>query len=139
MFIKHGLELQDAETILAGCKAEAIRMSRAVSIAVTDEAGAPLGMLRLDGASPFTADMALEKGKSAALGRRPTKAFEDTINNGRTSLLTAPTLRALVEGGVPIVHAGHTIGAVGVSGAKSTEDVQIATAGIATLLPAAAQ
>lgn len=134
MITKHALELRDAEIILAACKAEAINLSRSVSIAVTDETGAPLAMLRLDGASPFTADMALEKGRSAALGRRATKLFEDSINGGRASLLTAPRLSALVEGGVPIVHEGHTIGAVGVSGAKSIEDAQIAAAGIAALL-----
>jgi len=55
------------------------------------------------------------------------------INNGRTSFLSAPVLDGLLEGGVPIIIEGHCVGAVGVSGVKSTEDAQIARAGIAAL------
>ena len=59
--------------------------------------------------------------------------YEEIINQGRTSFLSAPTIDAMLEGGVPIMAQGHCIGAVGVSGVKSTEDAQIAKAGIAAL------
>ena len=77
--------------------------------------------------------MAPEKARTAALGRRPSKAYEDVINNGRYSFLSAPLLKGMLEGGEPIAIDGHTIGAVGVSGVKSPEDAQIARAGIAAL------
>jgi uncharacterized protein GlcG (DUF336 family) len=134
MYTKYALELRDAEAILAACKAEALRMPRAVSIVVVDEAGELLAMARLDGASVFTVHMAIEKARSAALGRRATKAFEETIQSGRTAFLTVPLLRGLLEGGVPVIHVGQTIGAVGVSGAKSAEDAHIASIGIAAMM-----
>jgi uncharacterized protein GlcG (DUF336 family) len=70
--------------------------------------------------------------RAAALGKRETKLYEDMINTGRTSFLSAP-LDGMLEGGVPIVVDGHVVGAVGVSGVKSVEDAQIAKAGIAAL------
>jgi uncharacterized protein GlcG (DUF336 family) len=80
-----------------------------------------------------SAHIAPEKAKTAALGRRESKIYEDLINNGRISFLRAPELDGMLEGGVPILVDGHTVGAVGVSGVKSAEDVQIARAGIAAL------
>jgi uncharacterized protein GlcG (DUF336 family) len=67
------------------------------------------------------------------MGRRESKVYEDTINNGRVSFLSAPTLEGMLEGGVPLMKDGQCIGAIGVSGVKSTEDVQIAKAGMAAL------
>jgi uncharacterized protein GlcG (DUF336 family) len=67
------------------------------------------------------------------LGRRETKVYEDIINQGRTAFLSAPEIEGMLEGGVPIVKDGQVIGAVGVSGVKSSEDAQIARAGIAAL------
>jgi uncharacterized protein GlcG (DUF336 family) len=67
------------------------------------------------------------------LGRRESKVYEDVINQGRTSFLSAPTIEGLLEGGVPVLKDGQCIGAVGVSGVKSNEDAQIARAGIAAL------
>ena len=67
------------------------------------------------------------------MGRRETKIYEDMINGGRVSFLSAPDLNAMLEGGVPIVKDGQCLGAVGVSGVKSSEDAQIAKAGIAAL------
>jgi uncharacterized protein GlcG (DUF336 family) len=72
------------------------------------------------------------KARAAALGKRETKLYEDMINGGRTSFLSAP-LDGMLEGGVPIIVDGHVVGAVGVSGVKSVEDAQIAKAGIAAL------
>jgi glc operon protein GlcG len=72
------------------------------------------------------------KAQTAALGRRESKVYEDMINAGSHSFLSAP-LQGMLEGGVPIVVEGQCVGAVGVSGVKSTEDAQIARAGIAAL------
>ena len=77
--------------------------------------------------------IAPSKARTAALGRRESKVYEDVINGGRTSFLSAPTIDGLLEGGVPIMKDGQCLGAVGVSGVKSTEDAQIARAGIAAL------
>ncbi|MFM1827370.1 MAG: hypothetical protein RLY67_751, partial [Pseudomonadota bacterium] len=68
-----------------------------------------------------------------ALGRRESKVYEELINQGRISFLSAPELSGMLEGGVPIVVDGHCIGAVGVSNVKSFEDAQVAKAGIAAL------
>ncbi|MGC8000263.1 GlcG/HbpS family heme-binding protein, partial [Salmonella enterica] len=92
-----------------------------------------LWLQRMDGAAPISSQIAPAKARTAALGRRESKIYEDMINNGRVSFLSAPGLDGLLEGGVPVVVEGHYVGAVGVSGVKSSEDVQIAKAGIAAL------
>jgi uncharacterized protein GlcG (DUF336 family) len=104
-----------------------------VVISVVDDGGHLLWLQRLDGGAPISSYIAPAKAKTAALGRRDSKIYEDLINNGRTAFLTAPNLDGMLEGGVPIVVDGHVVGAVGVSGVKSAEDVQIARAGIAAL------
>jgi glc operon protein GlcG len=92
-----------------------------------------LALQRLDGVATISAEIAPAKARTAALGRRESKIYEDIINAGRYSFLSAPTLKGMLEGGVPIMKDGQCIGAVGVSGVKSTEDAQIAKAGIAAL------
>jgi glc operon protein GlcG len=79
------------------------------------------------------AHIAPAKAQTAALGRRESKVYEDIINGGRYSFLTAPLIEGMLEGGVPIVKDGQVIGAIGVSGVKSSEDAQIAKAGIAAI------
>jgi uncharacterized protein GlcG (DUF336 family) len=133
MKTKSFLELSDVKAIAAAAEAEALKNNWAVTIAVADDGGHLLWLQRLDGAPPFTARMASAKARTAALGRRESKSFEDVINGGRTSFLSAPDLEGLLEGGVPVVKDGQVIGAVGVSGVKSNEDAQIARAGIAAL------
>jgi uncharacterized protein GlcG (DUF336 family) len=133
MITKYGLTVDEVEKVLAAAKAEALKNRWNVTIAVVDDGGYPQGLLRLDGAPTFSAQMALEKAKSAALGKRESKAFEEIIAGGRTAFLTVPNLKGLLEGGVPILHQGQAAGAVGVSGVKSSEDAQIAKAGIAAL------
>lgn len=127
------LELSDVKRIAAAAEAEAIKNNWAVSIAIVDDGGHLLWLQRLDGAAPISASIAPAKARSAALGRRESKVYEDIINGGRTSFLSAPVLEGMLEGGVPIKVGGHCIGAVGVSGVKSNEDAQIASAGIAAL------
>ncbi len=122
----------DARRIAAAAEAEAVRQSWAVVIAICDDGGHPILLHRLDGVAPVSTMIAPAKARAAALGRRETKIYEDMINGGRTSFLSAP-LEGMLEGGVPIVVDGQVVGAIGVSGVKSIEDAQIAKAGIAAL------
>lgn len=130
------LTADDVQRLLEAAREEALGQQWAVTIAVVDDGGHPLGLLRLDGASPFTGYMATEKARTAAMGRRESKGYEDIINNGRTAFLSAPVLKGTLEGGVPIVVEGHVVGAVGVSGVKSDQDAQVAKQAIARLLGA---
>lgn len=134
MLSKPVLTSDDVATVLAAAEVEAKANGWAVTIAVVDDGGHPLALKRLDGAAPISAYIATEKARSAALGRRESKGFEDMINGGRASFLSAPVLQGMLEGGVPIVVEGAHVGAVGVSGVKSSEDAQIAKAGIAALV-----
>jgi glc operon protein GlcG len=99
---------------------------------VADDGGHLLSLLRLDGCAPVGAYIAPEKARTAALGRRESKVYEDMINGGRTAFLSAP-LAGTLEGGVPVIVDGQVIGAVGVSGVKADQDAQIAKAGAAAL------
>ena len=127
------LESADIKAIAAAAEAEALKNNWAVTIAIVDGGGHLLHLQRLDGAAPISAHIAPAKANTAAMGQRESKVYEDMINGGRVSFLSAPDLKGLLEGGVPIMKDGQCLGAVGVSGVKSTEDAQIAKAGIATL------
>ena len=123
----------DVSKILAAAKVHANKNNWAVTVAVVDDGGHLLGLQRLDGAPAMSAHIAPAKAHTSALSRRESKVYEDIINNGRTSFLSAPALQGMLEGGVPITIDGQVIGAVGVSGVKSSEDAEIAQAGIAAL------
>ena len=127
------LTLDDLKKIAAGAEAEANKNNWNVSIAICDDGGHLLFYQRLDGAAPISAHIAPQKARTAAIGRRNTKVYEDMVNGGRFSALSMPEATHL-EGGVPIIVNGDVIGAVGVSGVKSSEDAQIAEAGIKALL-----
>ena len=133
MKTRSSLELADVKKIAAAAEAEAMANNWAVTIAIADEGGHLLHLQRLDGAPPVSAHIAPAKAHTAALGRRESKVYEDVINGGRTSFLSAPAIQGLLEGGVPIMKDGFCLGAVGVSGVKSNEDAQIAKAGIAAI------
>ena len=132
MLSKPVLTVTEATRILDAARAEAEKKKWAVAIVLADDGGHPLALLRLDGAAPSTAYIATEKARTAALGRRETKVYEDMINNGRTAFLSAP-LQGTLEGGVPVIVDGQVVGAVGVSGVKSEQDAQIAKAAIQAL------
>jgi len=134
MNTKPFLSLSDVKRIAAASEAEAIKNQWAVTIAIVDDGGHLLWLQRLDGAAPVSAHIAPAKARTAALGRRESKAYEDMINQGRTSFLSAPAIEGLLEGGVPVMIDGQCAGAVGVSGVKSSEDVQIAKAGISAVV-----
>ncbi len=127
------LELSDVQTIAAAAQAEAEKNNWAVSIAIVDAGGHLLHFQRLDGAPPISSHIAPAKAKTSAMGRRESKIYEDVINGGRYSFLSAPYIEGMLEGGVPILKDGTCIGAVGVSGVRSTEAAQIAKAGIAAI------
>ena len=131
---KQILSLVDVKKIAAAAEAEALANNWAVAIAIVDDGGHLLSFQRLDGTAPISADIAPAKARTAALGRRESTIYEDMINNGRMSFITAPKLEGMLEGGVPIMIDGQCLGAVGVSGVKSSEDAQVAKAGIAALL-----
>ena len=127
------LEFSDVKVMAAAAEAEALKHNWAVSIAIVDDGGHLLWFQRLDGAAPISADIAPAKARTSAIGRRESKAYEDMINGGRASFLSAPGLQGMLEGGVPILKDGQCLGAVGVSGVKSSEDAQIAKAAVAAL------
>jgi len=130
---KFTLELADIKSIAAAAEAEALKNNWAVTIAIVDDGGHLVWLQRLDGAAAISAHIAPAKAHTAALGRRESKVYEDVINGGRTSFLSAPDVKGMLEGGVPIMKDGQCLGAVGVSGVKSTEDAQVAKAGIAAI------
>ena len=133
MNTKPTLTLDDVRAIAAASEAHALKNGWAVTIAIVDDGGHLLWLQRLDAAAPISSEIASSKARTAALGRRESKVYEEMINQGRVSFLSVPALHGMLEGGVPIVAEGQVIGAVGVSGVKSTEDSQIARAGIAAL------
>ena len=127
------LLLADVQRIGEAARVEATSNGWAVTIAIVDDGGHLLWLQRLDDAAPASAHIGPAKARTAALGRRESRLYEEMINQGRVSFLSVPTLEGMLEGGVPIVVDGHCVGAVGVSGVKSAEDAQIARAGIAAL------
>ncbi len=133
MKTKFELELADVKRIASAAEAEALKNQWAVTIAIVDDGGHLLWLQRLDGAPAISSHIAPAKAHTAALGRRESKVYEDVINGGRTSFLSAPAVAGMLEGGVPILKDGQCLGAVGVSGVKSSEDAQIARAGIAAI------
>ena len=133
MKTKFELELADVKRIAAAAEAEALKNQWAVTIAIVDDGGHLLWLQRLDGAPAISSHIAPAKAHTAALGRRESKVYEDVINGGRTSFLSAPAVAGMLEGGVPILKDGQCLGAVGVSGVKSSEDAQIVRAGIAAI------
>jgi len=127
------LSLADIKRIAAAAEAEATANDWIVTIAIVDDGGHLLWLQRLDGAAPLSAHIAPAKARTSALGRRESAVYEEIVKGGRTAFLSVPEIEGLLEGGVPIMVDGHCLGAVGVSGVKSSEDAQIAKAGIAAL------
>lgn len=126
------LSQAEVSQILAAARNEAQNNDWAVTISIVDDGGHPLALERLDGSSPASAYIATEKARTSALGRRESRLYEEMVNGGRTSFLSAPLLTSL-EGGVPIIVDGQVVGAVGVSGVKSEQDAQVAKAGVKVL------
>jgi glc operon protein GlcG len=126
------LTLDDCRKISAASEAEAKKNNWIVCIAILDDGGHLLHLVRMDGASPANARIATEKGRTAAESRRSSGVWEERIKGGRTSMLGMPGITP-VQGGLPIMVEGVCVGGVGVSGVASHEDEQIAKAGIDTV------
>jgi glc operon protein GlcG len=129
---KPALTDEDVKTMAAAAESHAAANHWSVTVAIFDDGGHLLHLHRMDGTAPSTVEMAIGKGRTAVLGRRETKVYEDIVKNGRTAFLSAP-LVAMVEGGVPIVFEGEVVGSIGVSGVKSEQDAAVARAAIAAL------
>jgi glc operon protein GlcG len=125
---KKALTLTAAKRIAAAAEAEAKTRKATVVIAVVDDGGNLLVLERLDDTQVASVDVGIGKARTAAIFRRPSKDFEEQIRTGRIAALALPGATPL-QGGIPIVHDGKVIGAIGVSGNTPAEDEAIAIAG----------
>ncbi len=132
MRTKPTLTDEDVRKMAAAAEAHAAANQWNVTVAILDDGGHLLYLHRGDNTAASTVEMATGKGRTAVLGRRETKVYEDVIKQGRVAFLSAP-LVAMLEGGVPILVDGEVVGAIGVSGVKSEQDAAVAHAGIAAL------
>ena len=126
------LTLADCERIAAAALAEARRNKWSVAIAILDDGGHLLHFVRMDGATPASAGIAVEKARTSAISRRPSGTWQERIKS-RPEMLKMPGILP-VQGGLPILVDGACVGGVGVSGVQSHEDELIAQAGIDALL-----
>jgi glc operon protein GlcG len=129
---KKVLTLEGAKKVAAAAEVEAKKNNWNVVIAVVDDGGNLIYLQRIDGTQTGSIDVAILKARTAQAFKRPTKVFEDAIAGGRNALIALHGALPL-EGGLPIVVGGQLVGAIGVSGAKSTEDGQVAKAGADSL------
>ena len=131
------LELADCRMLVAAAQNEATQRHAVVSVAVVDGGGHPLLLERADGASPASAAAALAKARMAALNAKPTEVMEAAINGERPGLIQlAGALdghAVAMAGGVPLLHQGVCLGAIGISGMTPAVDTAIANAGAAAL------
>ncbi|AYF88151.1 heme-degrading [compost metagenome] len=126
------LDANDIDQMLNAAAKEAQENGWGVSIAVVDEGGHLLAFRRLPGATPSSAQIAIDKARSAALTRRPTRFFADMLAAGE---LGTSSLRDVIPmgGGLPVLQGSYALGGIAASGVKSEFDVLIATAGLAAL------
>jgi glc operon protein GlcG len=129
---KNSLSLDDARRAAAAANAEAKKNGWDMAIAVVDDGGHLIYFERIDGTQIASVDIAIGKARTAVNFKRPTKALEDAINGGQYAILTFPNSIPR-EGGLPIFVDGKVVGGIGVSGQKSSEDTQVAIAGVDAL------
>lgn len=131
---KPALTLEGANRVLGAAIAEARKRNAGGAIAVVDDGGTLVALQRLDGTFAAGSEVSFGKARTAALFKKPTRAFEESINKGRTALVGVSALTPL-QGGIPIEYEGVVIGAIGVSGAHSqAEDEEIAIVGAAAIV-----
>ncbi len=126
------ITLEDAKKIAAGAVVEAKKNNWNVAIAVVDNHGMLVYYEMLDDTQTSSATIAIEKARTAAMFRRPSKAFEDVVSKGRVAVLGLPGVTP-VQGGLPIFVNGKIIGGVGASGVNSDQDEQVVQAGLNAL------
>jgi uncharacterized protein GlcG (DUF336 family) len=132
MFQSLTLSLDDAKRVAAAAAVEAQKNGWPVVIAIVDDGGNLMYLERLDGTQKGSSHIAEEKARAAILLKRPTKAIEDNVAEGRVVMMGLPWAIPL-EGGVPLIKDGQYVGAIGVSGVQSFQDGIVARAGIAVL------
>jgi glc operon protein GlcG len=125
------LDQAGARTVLQAANENAQQRNAPSAIAVVDPAGDLLAFQRMDGVRPASADLAIEKARTAARLQRPTAEIEDNINQGRTAFVTADIMA--LRGGMPVRVNGEVVGAVGIAGLSKETDVGIATTAAAAL------
>jgi glc operon protein GlcG len=126
------LTLDDALRITAAARRAATENNWNVVIAVVDDGGHLISLERMDGTQKGSVRVAEQKARTAIMFKRPTKAFEDMVLQGRPVMMTMPDAICL-EGGLPLIRDGVYVGAIGVSGLKSSEDGVVAAAGASAL------
>jgi glc operon protein GlcG len=129
---KHALTLEIAKELSAAAEAEAVKNNWNVVIAIVDEGGRLMHLVRRDGTQYGSIEVAQDKARTAIAFRRPTKALEDAVAGGRNAVLRLGDATP-IEGGIPIVVDGEMLGAIGVSGATSAQDAQVAQAALDAL------
>lgn len=128
MLAKTQLGLAEAKAVAAAAQAKAVENGWTVVIAVLDEGGHLHCLERMDGTQLASVYVAQEKGRTAALFRRPSKAIEDAVAGGRQVMMALPGATP-IEGGAPLFYRGELVGAIGVSGVQSFQDGIVAQAG----------
>jgi len=129
---RKALTLAVAKQVAAAATAEAEKNNWNVVIAIVDEGGHLLYLERRDETQIGSIEVAIEKARTSARFKRPTKALDDALTGGRMAIITLPGALP-IEGGVPITLDGKVLGAIGVSGVTAQQDGQIAQAGVAAL------
>jgi uncharacterized protein GlcG (DUF336 family) len=125
------LTSDDLHKAMAACKAEAEKNKWNVAIAIVDDGGYLLAFERMDGVAAISAEVAVGKARTSAVTRRPSKMFEDRVKE-RPAFVSFPA-GVLIQGGLPILVRNDCVGAIGVSGVASSEDEQIAKAGVTAI------
>lgn len=129
---KKALTLTAARAIVAAAEAEARKHNLNVTMTVVDDGGHLVHLARMDDTGLASVDVSIAKARAAVMFKRPTKFWEDAYASGKTHLATLPGVLP-IEGGVPLLVDGKIVGALGVSGASSAQDGQVAAAGVAAL------
>ena len=136
MAIPYGLSigLEEAKKVAAPAIAEARKNNWMMAVAIVDTAGTLVYFEKMDGTQIASVNVAMEKARTSAQFKRPTKALQDIVAAGGDGLRILGLPGAVpVEGGVPLVSGGKIVGAIGVSGGTSAQDAQCATAGAAMM------
>jgi uncharacterized protein GlcG (DUF336 family)/mannose-6-phosphate isomerase-like protein (cupin superfamily) len=135
---KRALSLEGARRAIAAAVAHARALKTTGVVAVVDDGGNLMAVERIDGTFSAGANISIGKARTAALFKKPTRAFEEIIRNGRTPMIALNDFTPLV-GGIPLISDGQVVGGIGVSGAASADqDEQLALAGAQALLTTAA-
>jgi glc operon protein GlcG len=126
------VRLDQAKKMAAGALAEAQKNKWRVATAIVDNHGFLVYFEKMDDTQTAGVETAIEKARTAAMFRRPTKVMEDALNKGRASILGFPGVTP-VDGGLPIMVDGRVLGGIGVSGVNADQDAQVAQAGLNAL------